>query len=77
MDRLLYTNLYFSELLTRERKAYGTKPVLRMLHVVMRTHYMTPIQENSQTTEKRLWVNIESIHDNIAQTPCTGLQRTS
>eukprot|EP00439_Symbiodinium_sp_Y106_P037341 s4645_g4.t1 len=65
VDRLHYTNLYLTEILTGE-KAYKTRPRLRMLHVVdAKSLYDSLVQENPQTTEKRLLVNIKSVQDSV------------
>ena len=65
VDRLHFTNLYLPELLTGE-KAYRSKPCLRMLHVVdAKSLYDSLIQENPQTSGKRLLVSIKSIQDSV------------
>ena len=65
VDRLHYTNLFLTEILTGQL-AYKAKPALRMLHAVdAKSLYDSLIQESPQTSEKRILVNIKSVQDSL------------
>ena len=65
VDRLHYTNLFLTEILTGQL-AHKAKPSLRMLHAVdAKSLYDSLIQESPQTSEKRTLVSIKSVQDSL------------
>ena len=65
VDRLHYTNLFLTEILT-DQPAYRAKPALHMRHTVDATSlHDSLIQESSQTSEKRALVSIKSVQDSL------------
>ena len=65
VDRSSYLNLFLTEVLTGEA-AHKATPLLRNLHAVdAKSLYDSIVQENPQTTEKRILNNIRSIQETI------------